>query len=177
MAGSGLKYIEVNLSVAQCADAKLSEDYIRIMESADIEPSHINLEITESTSAKEKKTLIFHMERMISRGVRFSLDDFGSGASNLNYVMDMPVQIVKFDKEMTQAYFSNDKAKYVMDAAMHMIHGMGLEIVAEGVETEEQYRKMEEIKINYIQGFYFSKPLPGPEFLAFLRQADARTTA
>ena len=171
---SGLTYIEVNLSVAQCADAKLSEDYIGIMESAKIEPCRINLEITESTSAIEKETLISHMDRMISRGVNFSLDDFGSGASNLNYIMDMPVQIVKFDKEMTQAYFSNDKAKYVMDAAMHMIHGMGLEIVAEGVETEEQYHKMEEIKINYIQGFYFSRPLPEQEFLAFLRQANVQ---
>ena len=168
----GLGYIEVNLSVAQCADAKLSEDYIGIMNSAHIEPSHINLEITESTSAKEKQTLIFHMDRMIRHGVNFSLDDFGSGASNLNYIMDMPVQIVKFDKEMTQAYFSSGKARYVMEAAMHMIHGLGLEIVAEGVETEEQYHKMEEIKINYIQGFYFSKPLPEQEFLAFLHQAN-----
>ena len=60
---------------------------------------------------------------------------------------------------------------------MHMIHGLGLEIVAEGVETEDQYRKMEEIKINYIQGFYFSKPLPEQEFLALLRQANAETPA
>ena len=166
----GVNYVEVNLSVAQCADNKLSQDYIAIMESASIEPRRINLEITESTSAREKKTLISHMERMIGRGVHFSLDDFGSGASNLNYILDMPVGIVKFDKEMTQAYFASGKAKYVMDAAMHMIHGMGLEIVAEGVETEEQYRKMEEIKINYIQGFYFSKPLPEQELLSFLRR-------
>ena len=141
------------------------------MESTHIEPCHINLEITESTSAKEKQTLISHMEHMISRGVNFSLDDFGSGASNLNYIMDMPVRFVKFDREMIQAYFSSDKAKYVMEAAMHMIHGLGLEIVAEGVETEEQYRKMEEIKINYIQGYYFSRPLPEQEFLDFLRRA------
>ena len=168
----GLEYIEVNLSVAQCADAKLSKDYIDIMENAHIEPRRINLEITESTSAREKQTLISHMERMINRGVHFSLDDFGSGASNLNYILDMPVQIVKFDKEMIQAYFSSGKAKYALDAALHMVHGLGLEIVAEGVETEEQYQKMEEIKMNYVQGFYFSKPLPEQEFLAFLRQAN-----
>ena len=173
----GLDYIEVNLSVAQCADPKLSEDYIRIMENAHIEPHHINLEITESTSAQEKQTLISHMERLIGYGVNFSLDDFGSGASNLNYILDMPVKIVKFDKEMIQAYFSSSKAKYVMDAAMHMIHGMGLAIVAEGVETEEQHRKMEEIKINYIQGFYFSKPLPEQDFLSFLNRANTEATA
>ncbi|MCH5210784.1 MAG: EAL domain-containing protein [Oscillospiraceae bacterium] len=164
----GIEYIEVNLSVAQCTDARLSEDYIGIIENSCIEPCRINLEITESTSAQNKQTLISHMEKMISCGVNFSLDDFGSGASNLNYIVDMPVEIVKFDREMIQAYFSSGKAKYVMNAAMHMIHGMGLKIVAEGIETEEQYRKMEEIKINYIQGFYFSKPLPEQEFLAFL---------
>lgn len=172
----GIEYIEVNLSVVQCTDNRLSEDYIGIMENASIEPCHINLEITESTSAQNKQMLISHMEKMISRGVNFSLDDFGSGASNLNYIVDMPVEIVKFDREMIQAYFSSDKAKYVMDAAMHMIRGMGLKIVAEGVETEEQYRKMEEIEINYIQGFYFSKPLPEQEFLAFLSRADIETT-
>ena len=170
--GYGLEYIEVNLSVAQCADAKLSKDYIAIMENAHIEPRRINLEITESTSAREKQTLISHMERMMRRGVHFSLDDFGSGASNLNYILDMPVEIVKFDKEMIQAYFSSGKAKYVMDAAMHMIHGMGLKIVAEGVETQEQYRKMEEIKMNYIQGFYFSQPLPEQAFLDFLSKEN-----
>ena len=169
----GIEYIEVNLSVVQCADEKLADDYIGIMQSARIDPHRINLEITESTSLQGRKTLIANMERMIAHGVSFSLDDFGTGASNLNYIVDMPVQIVKFDRGMIQAYFASGKAKYVMDAAMHMIHGMGLEIVAEGVETQEQYRKLEEIKINYIQGYYFSRPLPEQEFLAFLRRENA----
>ena len=121
--------------------------------------------------------MIANMDRMISYGVSFALDDFGTGASNLNYIVDMPVQIVKFDRGMSQAYFASGKAKYVMDAAMHMIHGMGLAIVAEGVETEEQYAKMEEIKIDFIQGFYFSKPLPEEEFLEFLRRKSGKTDA
>ena len=69
-----------------------------------------------------------------------------------------------------QSYFTSQKAKYVMDAAMQMIHGMELAIVAEGIETEEQYNAMKEIKISYIQGYYFSKPLPEEEFLDFLRE-------
>ena len=167
----GLEYIEVNLSVVQCMDSKLADDYISIMESAQIDPCCINLEITESTSPHGKQTLMANMNRMIHYGVNFSLDDFGTGASNLNYIVDMPVQIVKFDRGMIQAYFASGKAKYVMDAAMHMIHGMDLEIVAEGIETEEQYRRMEEIKINYIQGYYFSRPLPEREFLEFLNNS------
>lgn len=164
----GLDYVEVNLSVVQCANDKLADDFISIMETAQIDPRHINLEITESTSLNRKRIMISNMERMINYGVDFSLDDFGTGASNLNYIVDMPVKIVKFDRGMIQAYFASGKAKYVMDAAMQMIRGMGLKIVAEGVETEEQYHKMEEIKINYIQGYYFSKPLPEQEFLKFL---------
>ena len=166
----GIQYVEVNLSVVQCADDKLADIFIDIMRVSNMNPAHINLEITESASLHAKQILISNMEKMIESGMHFSIDDFGTGQSNLNYIVDMPVKIVKFDREMIQAYFSSEKARYVMDAAMHMIHGMGLKIVAEGIETEEQYKIMEEIKIDYIQGYYFSKPLPEQEFLRFLRQ-------
>ena len=174
LAEYGIDYVEVNLSMVQCMDGRLADDYIEIMKRAQMDPRHVNLEITESSSMRGKQTLIANMNRMIDYGVHFSLDDFGTGASNLNYIVDMPVQIVKFDRGMTQAYFASGKAKYVMDAAMHMIHGMGLKIVAEGVETEEQYRKMEEIKINFIQGYYFSRPLPEQDFLSFLSAKNSR---
>ena len=169
----GMNYLEANLSVVQCMDSKLADDYIEIMRNSGIDPRRINLEITESTSLHGKQTLIANMNQLMERGVRFSLDDFGTGASNLNYIVDMPVQIVKFDRGMTQAYFAGGKAKYVLDAAMHMIRGMGLKIVAEGIETEEQYRRMEEIKIDFIQGYYFSRPLPEQEFLEFLRRRNS----
>lgn len=166
----GIEYVEINLSVVQCAYIYLAEDFIRIMEKHQVNPRMINLEITESASLSAKKTLLENMRCLMNYGVRFSLDDFGTGQSNLNYIVDMPVVIVKFDREMTKAYFENGKAKYVLDAAMHMIHGMNLEIVSEGVETEKQYNVMEALGINYIQGYYFSKPLPELEFLQFLEQ-------
>lgn len=168
----GLRYIEVNLSMIQCADDRLANDYIGIMKEHGITPDMINLEITESASLEAKATLLQNMRRLIDFGVRFSLDDFGTGHSNLNYIIDMPVEIVKFDREMTSAYFENSKAKYIMDAAMDMIHGMNLNIVSEGVETEDQLRVMEDLNINFIQGFLFSKPLPESEFLAFLREKN-----
>ncbi|MCI5601205.1 MAG: EAL domain-containing protein [Hallerella sp.] len=166
----GIQYIEVNLSVIQCADEFLAHEYGRIMEKFRIKPSCINLEITESASLHAKQILIKNMQQLLDYGTSFSLDDFGTGNSNLNYIVDMPVQIVKFDRSMIQSYFTSQKAKYVMDAAMQMIHGMELAIVAEGIETEEQYNAMKEIKISYIQGYYFSKPLPEEEFLDFLRE-------
>lgn len=168
----GLHYIEINLSVVQCSYEQLAEDYIKIMKKYDIPSSFINLEITESASMNAKKILLNNMKELMDYGVKFSLDDFGTGQSNLNYIVDMPVDIVKFDKDMTNAYFENGKAKYVMDAAMHMVQGMDLEIVSEGIETQEQYEAMEKLGISYIQGYYFSKPLPEQQFLEFLSSSD-----
>jgi len=170
----GIEYVESNLSVRQCEEPKLAETYIRIMEKYDLEPSCINLEITESTSIQTKNNLLKNMEELIRYGVSFSLDDFGSGASNLNYIIDMPVSIVKFDRDMSQAYFANQKAKFVMEASMHMIHDMKLKIVSEGVETKEQMEAISALGIEYIQGYYFSKPLAGEEFLKFVKHANGQ---
>ena len=173
----GLDYVEINLSVVQCSDETLADKYVGIINKLHMDPHRINLEITESASLATKGTLLKNMERLMDYGIHFSLDDFGTGASNLNYIVEMPVKLVKFDRGMILAYFASGKAKYVMDAAMHMIHGMGLKMVAEGIETEEQFRKMEEIKINYIQGYYFSKPLPEQEFLEFLERENGKEQA
>ena len=164
----GIEYVEVNLSVRQCEDLGLAKTYIHIMEKYQLDPSCINLEITESASIKTRDNLLKNMQALMNYGVKFSLDDFGNGESNLNYIVDMPVSIVKFDRDMTQAFFSGQKAKFVMEASMHMIHDMKLEIVSEGVETREQVEAIETLGIEYIQGYYFSKPLPGEEFLKFV---------
>jgi len=170
----GLHYIEVNLSVVQCAYEHLAADYIRIMDSYHIDPGQINLEITESASSNAKKTLLENMNILLNYGVSFSLDDFGTGQSNLNYIVDMPVSIVKFDRTMILSYFENEKARYVMEAAMHMIQGMKLEIVSEGIETEDAYKTMERLNIAYIQGYYFSRPLPCNDFLTFLEKQQGK---
>jgi EAL domain-containing protein (putative c-di-GMP-specific phosphodiesterase class I) len=165
----GLKYIEVNLSVVQCTYEHLAESFIRIMEKYHIDPAWINFEITESASVSSRKTLLENINQLTSYGIQFSLDDFGTGHSNLNYIVDMPIHIVKFDRDMTVSYFENQKARYVMDAAMLMIKRMNLKIVSEGIETEEQYKVMHSLGIHYIQGFYFSKPLSYAAFLDFLK--------
>lgn len=168
----GIHYIEINLSVVQCSYEHLADSFIEIMEWYHIDPGMINLEITESGSVGTTKTLLENMNKLIEYGVKFSLDDFGTGHSNLNYIVDMPVDIVKFDRSMIVSYFDNGKAKYVMDAAMHMIHGMELQIVSEGIETKEQLDTMEELGISYIQGYYFSKPVSSDAFLSFLEEKN-----
>lgn len=173
LSARGMSYIEVNLSMVQCVQSDLADTYINIMQKHCISPSNINLEITESASMEEKQILLQNMKTLIGYGVSFSLDDFGTGQSNLNYIMEMPVNIVKFDKGMTDAYFENDRARYIMDTTIQMIHGMGLEIVSEGVETKEEYDELLKKGINHIQGYYFSRPLPGKEFLRFLAEHNS----
>lgn len=166
----GIEYIEVNLSAIQCAYELFADNYIAIMEKYGIRPDFINLEITETATIGAKKVALNNMQKLIAYGVSFSLDDFGTGQSNLNYIVEMPVNIVKFDRTMINSYFENGKAKYVMDAAMHMIHGMGLEIVAEGIETKEQFEIMKSLGISHIQGYYFSRPVPEQQFLKYISE-------
>jgi EAL domain-containing protein (putative c-di-GMP-specific phosphodiesterase class I) len=168
----GVEYIEVNLSVVQCENKALADMYIDIMEKYNVPPSFINLEITETASIVMRKILLENMAKLIDYGVSFSLDDFGNGESNLNYIVEMPVQIVKFDKDMTQAYFRNEKAKYVLQAASDMIQGLGLKVVAEGVETFSQLRELDRLGIDYIQGYYFSKPLEAGKYIEFIKKKN-----
>lgn len=146
---------------------------MQIMKKYDVDPSMINLEITETASILTRQTLVENMQILIEHGVSFSLDDFGNGQSNLNYIVDMPVSIVKFDRDMSQAYFENKKAKFVMEAAMRMIHDMKLRIVSEGIETKEQMETIAELGIDYIQGYYFSRPIREDEFFDFIRERNA----
>jgi EAL domain-containing protein (putative c-di-GMP-specific phosphodiesterase class I) len=165
----GLEYIEVNLSVRQCESHTLAERYEAIMEKYEVKPSAINLEVTESASIQKRNICLKNMHKLIDYGVSFSLDDFGNGESNLNYIVDMPVEIVKFDRDMTKSYFDKSKGKLVMETATRMILDLNLKIVSEGVETEEQLEAMKKLGVQYIQGYYFSKPLPEDEFVRFVR--------
>ncbi|MBE6839538.1 MAG: EAL domain-containing protein [Ruminococcus sp.] len=169
----GIDYIEINLSVVQCSDEKLAENCIAMMKKYNISSDMLNLEITESAELRRKDIFMDNLSKLKSYGISFSLDDFGTGQSNLNYIVDMPIDIVKFDRGMTNAFFTDKKARYVMEAAMQMIHGMGLKIVSEGIETKEQYEKISEMGIAYIQGYYFSKPIPANEFYEFVSKMNA----
>lgn len=160
----GVQYIEVNLSVLQCEQEQLSDSLSNIMEKYDVKPSWINLEITETATLSAKKKLLTNMERLLEKGCSFSLDDFGKGESNLMYIVEMPVSILKLDYDMTKAFFKIPKAKNVLQSVVSMAHNMGLMVVAEGIETEEELNAMREQGIDYIQGYYFSKPLPMNEF-------------
>lgn len=169
----GIHYLEVNLSVVQCGQRNLADRYLEIMRRHEIEPYYINLEITETGTVLSKKTLLANMNRLIRHGVSFSLDDFGNGQSNLDYMIDMPVAGMKLDMNMTRAYFEDLKARMVVQSTIRMAHDLDMFLVAEGVELQEQFEEMVRQKVDYIQGYYFSKPLPEKEYVAFLQAHQA----
>jgi len=171
----GIHYIEVNLSVIQCQMENLAERLIAIANKHQINPAQINLEITETGVVSARNVLLNNMEKLIDEGFTFSLDDFGKGESNLMYVVEMPVSIVKLDYDISKAYFNTKKAKHVIKAVVGMAHELELKVVAEGIETENEVRTMREEGIDYIQGYYYSKPIPGKEFITFVQQQNAHS--
>ncbi len=168
-------YIEINLSTVQCSYECLADSFVSIMNKNHVDPAWINLEITETGSLAEKNILLKNMNELMIYGVTFSLDDFGTGNSNLNYIMDMPVKLIKFDRELINAYFHNDKARHIMTSTIKMLRDMDFEIVAEGVETKEQADAVSRLGVSYIQGYYYSKPLTRGDYINFLETIDNRT--
>lgn len=162
----GIDYIEVNLSVVQCMQEDICEMLYGIMDEYGIPYSCINLEITETTLARD--ILWNTMERMTVGGVTFSLDDYGVGYSNLTNILKYPFHIVKLDKSMVWYAMENESAMKALRHTVYMLQDLDMHIVAEGVETEEQLHILKDMGCEYLQGYYFSKPVPERDFLAKL---------
>ena len=166
----GLEQIEINVSAAQFDHENPAKLVTECIEKYHINPSQINLEITETAAGKNKTIMIQNMEKLIDKGVTFSLDDFGTGRSNIDYFVNMPVRTIKFDYTFTRGFFDNEKIKHVLTGMLDIIHKMNLSVVVEGIETKEQMEVMKDMEVEFIQGFYYSKPIPENEFMEFLRQ-------
>ncbi len=166
----GVKFIDINLSVLQCEDKTLSTRYLQKMEDAGVSPRMFCFEITETAMIVNRDMLLNNLNAFRSAGCSCSLDDFGNGESNLNYLVDMPIDFIKADRSMVTKYAISSRVGLIMDSMIHMAKGLCLKVVAEGVETDEDMHAMKELEIDYIQGFYFSKPLPRDEYIRFLEK-------
>ena len=168
----GIEKIELNLSVKQGESPVFVNRFLELLEKNAVNPYLLNFEITETSSLQSKENLLVNMEKLRNHGISFSLDDFGAGSSNLNYMIDMPVEIVKLDKYLTEEYFKNPKAQAIVKTVVEMAHSMEIRIIAEGIERQEQLDAMKELGVDYIQGYLFSHPLPEHEFLKFIQKAN-----
>ena len=168
LAKLGIEYIEVNLSVVQCMQSELANSVLTIMDRYGIEKKMVNLEITETVATNSPKVLLKNMKILSDNGVTFSMDDFGTGYSNISATAAMPLDIIKLDKSLIDMAYSSQRGKEILMGVVTMVDRMGFKIVAEGIEEKEQFEMLREQGIDYIQGYYFSKPLPEKEFLEYL---------
>lgn len=162
-----LDYIEVNLSTVQCMDAELSDKIMSVMEEYGVNPSQINLEITETASGFLQKNMLKNIEYLHGKGFTFSLDDFGTGYSNMVRISALPLHIVKLDRSFTWTE-GNENLQIILNNSIKMIKRLDMKIVVEGVETEEMLNTFTDLECDYIQGYYFSKPLPRDQFVEYI---------
>lgn len=167
----GLEYVEVNLSVIQCMSSELSEDVRAVMERYGVSNEQINLEITETAAAYAQTTIMDNINSLTDYGIAFSLDDFGTGYSNMKRIASMPFAIVKLDKTFADID-TDDKMMKVVKNTISMVKDMNMKIVVEGVETEESLREFSNLGVNYIQGYYFSRPLSQDKFISEVKRVN-----
>ena len=130
----------------------------------------ISFELTESVLAPENTNHLEVLTQLKSAGCLISLDDFGTGYSSLSYLRRFPVDVLKLDKSFIDEIHTNSGDEALVKSIIQMSQVLGIKVVAEGVELQQQLAVLKEAGCDFIQGYYFSKPLPGDEIQAFLTQ-------
>lgn len=172
----GIQYIEINISAIQCMQEELASDVLMLLDKYGVKKDMINLEITETATVDSPKILLKNMKELFEAGISFSLDDFGTGYSNITSLMSLPLDIIKFDKILVDMASSHERGKGVIDSSVAMVKKMGLKIVAEGIEEEPQVNMLEDMGVDYLQGYYFSRPLPQEKFLEFITHSQKKSS-
>ncbi|SES63528.1 EAL domain-containing protein [[Clostridium] polysaccharolyticum] len=168
----GVDYIEYNLSSVECDNPMLATDLLDVMHEYSVSPSQLNFEITETAQAHNVKELIRNMERLIEAGSTFSMDDYGTGYSTTHYLIKLPLHIVKIDKSILWPAMKDDKSYNVLRQLIATIKSIDKKIVVEGVETKEMVDTLDNLNCDYLQGYYYSKPIPSEEIIQFLNHAN-----
>ena len=160
----GLEKIEVNLSVQQCMHEDLPIHLMDAIKKYGVSPETINLDITETADAYSRKMMDDNIKILKELGFSFSLDDYGEGYSNMENVQSLPIDAIKVNNQQAK----NDEVKVMIDHSIQMIKDLKRKIIVEGVETEEMLNSYDGVLCDYIQGYYFSKPLPRKDFVEFV---------
>jgi len=171
----GLSYIEINLSVAQCLQRELPETIRRLQDKYGVSPSQVNFEVTETMFDNLSGVMEKNLRELAAMGYTFSLDDYGVGYSNIQRLKSLPLSIIKIDKSLVDDMFTED-GKVIIENTVHMMKGIHKKLVIEGVETKEAVEAFGSLDCDYIQGYYYSRPLSAGDFVRFM-QARNRTGA
>ncbi|WP_169337250.1 sensor domain-containing protein [Psychromonas ossibalaenae] len=157
-------YLAVNVSPRQFLYGDLVNVIDKALAEAGVRPSSLEVEITEGLLLSNQESVLKTMHQLAERGVRLSLDDFGTGYSSLNYLKNFPFDCLKIDRAFIADINKEPQGEALVTAITNMAHALKLTVVAEGVEHKEQLARLCFLEVDIIQGYYYSKPLPGSEF-------------
>lgn len=162
--------IAVNLSARQFQQTALLESIERILEDTNLDPQFLELEITETTAIRDLSFTKSVLQRLQQMGVHLAIDDFGTGYSSLSHLQQLPLHSLKIDQSFVCNLTTNDRDSHIVSAIASLGRGLGLNVIAEGVETEAQLEFLRSTPCQEVQGYYFYKPLPWDEATELLRQ-------
>jgi diguanylate cyclase (GGDEF)-like protein/PAS domain S-box-containing protein len=161
--------MSVNLSAVQVEQPDIVENVLSTLEVNRLDPSALELEITESVVMKDMENTIAKLRQLSARGVNIAIDDFGTGYSSLNYLKKFPIHTIKIDKSFVFD-ISRDGAAPIVTAIVGMAKGLRLNLIAEGIETEQQLEYLRQLQCDTGQGFLYSPPLDPDEAAHFLHE-------
>jgi len=161
--------VAVNLSASQFHRGGLIELVTQTLQRTGVSPYCIELEITEGIIVQDTQATIDLMRELHDLGVQLSIDDFGTGYSSLSYLQRFPANKLKIDRSFINAMSTDASAVGIVRGIIELAHGLKMEVVAEGVETEEQLAKLRELDCDVAQGFLISRPLPADKLHEFVR--------
>lgn len=164
--------VSVNVSRADIYNADLTNILMDILGKYNLKPERLHLEITESAYTEDPKQIIDTVGSLRKLGFVIEMDDFGSGYSSLNMLNQMSLDILKLDMKFIQSETSKSVNKGILHFIMDLARWMNLTVVAEGVETEEQLKRLKDAGCDYAQGYYYAKPIPRAEFEELLKNAS-----
>jgi diguanylate cyclase (GGDEF)-like protein/PAS domain S-box-containing protein len=166
--------LAVNISAVQLQQRDLVDIVSSALEECGIAPHRLELEITESAAMQNFELTMKVLRELRALGVGIAVDDFGTGQSSLTYLKHFPIDTVKIDKEFLRDVTFDETAAAIVSYVINLAHTLQLNVVAEGVETEEQYTFLRHYACDQMQGYLFSEPLPAAEILPFLREMPLR---
>jgi EAL domain-containing protein (putative c-di-GMP-specific phosphodiesterase class I)/GGDEF domain-containing protein len=171
----GIRMIHINISIAQCLRENMTEMIAPVLERYHVPASMITLELTERMAVENPELMRRHMKSLRDMGISFAMDDYGTGNSNCACLIQLPFQEVKIDKEFTKSYFESENARVVLQNTIQTMQRRGIPVVIEGVESQEQSDEMARLGADYIQGYYYGRPLPEKECLRYIRSFNTGT--
>ncbi|MCR5746583.1 MAG: EAL domain-containing protein [Lachnospiraceae bacterium] len=156
--------VSVNVSRIDIYDEDIVDRIEELVKRNGLTPEELHLEITESAYADNVDQIIKVADTFRAKGMSIELDDFGAGYSSLNMLANLPIDVLKMDMKFMKGVTEDEKSRRMVQIILEIADFLRVPVVAEGVETEEQYKLLKEMGCQYIQGYYFSKPLPAEEF-------------